>query len=132
MLPKIITFTGLVLSLSACFGTDKSTDIKLGEAVFEKHCTRCHGKAGVGLSKNWRQALPDGSYPPPPLNGTAHTWHHSPRVLLKTIEQGGVKLGGKMPGFKNKLSGREKQAILDYLYALWPPEIQQKYDARFK
>ena len=103
-----------------------------GQQLFDSHCATCHGKAGQGLATDWRQRLPDGSFPPPPLNGTAHTWHHSPAVLLRTIDEGGVALGGKMPGFKHKLSGLEKQAILDYIYSLWPKELKQKYDQHFQ
>ena len=71
-------------------------------------------------------------FPPPPLNGTAHTWHHSPESLMNTIDNGGVKLGGWMPAFKDQLNTTEKQAVLDYIYDLWPEEIQQKYNSRFK
>ncbi|KAA0453842.1 MAG: cytochrome c [Candidatus Thioglobus sp.] len=122
-----------VLFLSACFdGEEAPKTVELGESVFAKNCASCHGKAAVGLSKNWKQTLPNGKYPAPPLNGSAHTWHHSPKTLLSSIDNGGVKLGGWMPGFKGKLSAAEKQAILDYLHSLWPKDIQQKYDARFK
>jgi len=73
-----------------------------------------------------------GAYPAPPLNGSAHSWHHSRATLLASINEGGIKLGGTMPGFKNKLTDDEKKALLDYMYSLWPKTIQQKYDARFK
>ena len=124
----------ITLFLSACNNAQETTaqnNITLGKTTFDKNCVVCHGKAGVGLTKNWKKPQ-NGIYPPPPLNGTAHTWHHSPAILLKTINQGGVKLGGVMPGFKDKLNQSEKQALLDYLYSLWPKDIQQKYDKRFK
>jgi mono/diheme cytochrome c family protein len=41
-------------------------------------------------------------------------------------------MGGQMPAFENLLSKKEKQALIDYLYSLWPKEIQEKYDERFK
>ena len=37
-----------------------------------------------------------------------------------------------MPAFAKRLSKDEKQAVLDYIYSLWPKEIQEKYDERFK
>ena len=118
--------------LSGCFGTGKTDSVALGEATFSKHCVSCHGEAAQGLTQDWKQRLPNGKFPAPPLNGSAHAWHHSPKTLLRTINEGGVKLGGWMPGFKDQLSEREKQALIDYIYSLWPESIQQRYDKQFK
>ena len=41
-------------------------------------------------------------------------------------------MGGMMPGFEQRLSEEEKLALIDYIYSLWPSEIQSKYDKRFK
>ena len=41
-------------------------------------------------------------------------------------------MGGQMPGFEGRLNEEEKQALIDYIYSLWPSEIQSKYDERFK
>ena len=51
---------------------------------------------------------------------------------MTTINDGGAKLGGWMPSFKDQLNEAEKQGLLDYIHSLWPNEIQQKYDSRFK
>ena len=120
--------------LSGCFDNDdaQAKEVVVGKSVFDENCLVCHGKAAVGLTKDWKKTLPNGKYPAPPLNGTAHTCHHSPKILLNIINAGGAKLGGWMPGFKNQLSEEEKQAVLDYLYSLWSKDIQQKYNARFK
>jgi mono/diheme cytochrome c family protein len=50
--------------------------VKRGAAVFAQNCAECHG-ANADATPNWRETTPDGKYPPPPLNGTAHAWHHS-------------------------------------------------------
>lgn len=123
-----------MLFLSSCFDSAdaQAKKVALGKSVFDKNCIVCHGKAASGLTKNWKQTLPNGKYPAPPLNGSAHTWHHSSKLLLSVINNGGAKLGGWMPPFKDKLNNEEKQAILEYLYSLWPKNIQQKYDSRFK
>lgn len=122
------------LTLTGCFSDDdgksSTNNVELGKTTFDKNCVVCHGRAAKGLVADWKKPI-NGKYPAPPLDGTAHGWHHSPKLLLSTINDGGVKLGGTMPGFKDKLSEAEKQAILDYLYSLWSPEIQQKYSARF-
>lgn len=129
---KIIILLFSALLLISCFDDAQTQEIALGKRVFDVNCSNCHGKSGVGLTKNWKQSLPNGKYPAPPLNGSAHSWHHSPKLLLNTINQGGAKLGGWMPAFGDKLTSKEKQALLDYLHSLWPKNIQQKYDARFK
>ena len=130
---KILLLSGALL-LSSCFdgGDAQAQDVALGKSVFEKNCVTCHGKEAAGTVKNWKKTLPNGKYPAPPLNGSAHAWHHSPKLLLSTLNEGGAKFGGWMPPFKNQLSAKEKQAVLDYLHSLWPADIQQKYDARFK
>ncbi len=139
---KILIILMSSLLLAGCFDSGaqegneetKRADASnsLGEEVFEKNCISCHGKEAQGLTKDWKKRDENGKYPAPPLNGTAHAWHHSPKVLMTTIDNGGVKLGGWMPGFKDRLSKDEKQAVVDYIYGLWPAELQEKYDARFK
>ncbi|MDC9715409.1 MAG: cytochrome c [Gammaproteobacteria bacterium] len=123
----------MFIFLTGCFDSNAQTadSVALGKATFDKNCVTCHGKSAQGLVTNWKTPI-NGKYPAPPLNGSAHAWHHSPKLLLKTINEGGVKLGGSMPGFKNTLSTDEKQALLDYLYSLWPKNIQQRYDSRFE
>jgi mono/diheme cytochrome c family protein len=123
--------------LTGCFdnGDAKAqmTDsVALGATTFKQNCISCHGKEGQGLVKDWKKTQANGKYPAPPINGTAHAWHHSPKALLTTIDNGGVILGGWMPGFKDQLNEAEKQGLLDYIHSLWPSELQKKYDARFK
>ena len=127
----------MAIFLTGCFHSDdvnaQATDsVALGEITYNQNCTSCHGKEGQGLVKDWKNPQANGKYPAPPINGTAHAWHHSPKVLLATINNGGIKIGGWMPGFKDKLSEGEKQGLLDYIHGLWPNEIQQKYNTRFK
>lgn len=100
----------------------KVSDVELGKRIYEKNCRSCHGSAGKG-SANWKQRLPDGSLPPPPLNGTAHTWHHSLGVLGRIIHNGGKPFGGSMPGFKDKLTEAEKTAVIASVQDLWSDEV---------
>jgi mono/diheme cytochrome c family protein len=125
----------MVIFLVACGNSESGkapNSVALGQTIFTKNCMDCHGNKAQGIAEDWRKPLANGKYPAPPLNGTAHGWHHSPKVLLNSINNGGEKFGGWMPAFKDKLSEKEKLAVLDYLYSLWPKEIQQKYDRRFK
>ncbi|MDB3869295.1 cytochrome c [Candidatus Thioglobus sp.] len=130
---KILTILLSTLLLTSCFSDDAPINsTQLGQVTFEQNCVTCHGKGGEGIVKDWKKRQADGSFPAPPVNGSAHAWHHSPKTLLSTINNGGAKLGGQMPAFKDQLSEEEKQALLDYMYSLWPEDIQIKYSARFK
>jgi len=131
--------TSVTLTLVACSNDDdkKVTEkvegrwytllqITDGKKVFSNNCAACHGSEGQGLTENWKKSLPDGSYPPPPVNGTAHAWHHSKEQLLRTINTGGIPIGGAMPAFKDKLTEKEKEAVMAYFMSLWTDRI---YDA---
>jgi len=131
-----IFIIAIIALLSGCSSGEKEKtselNVALGENVFNQNCVSCHGSKGRGLAKDWKVKDENGNYPAPPLNGTAHTWHHSPSQLLYTINKGGGEMGGQMPGFEERLSEEEKLALLNYIYSLWPSEIQTKYDKRFK
>ncbi|HEY9018125.1 cytochrome c [Thiomicrospira sp.] len=104
-----------------------SEDVRVGQKVFLQNCAVCHGNQAQGLVKDWKQTLADGSYPAPPLNGTAHAWHHPLKILLRTTQNGGVPLGGKMPGFKGKLSQSEQLAAIAYFQSFWPDKVYQAW-----
>ena len=99
------------------------SQLNVGQKVFDSNCMVCHGDKGQGLADDWKQPLADGSYPPPPLNGTAHTWHHPVSQLIRTINSGGIPLGGKMPAFESKLTDQEKMAVVAYFQSWWSDEI---------
>ena len=100
-----------------------SNQVSAGDAVFKSQCSVCHGDEAQGLTANWRQKLDDGSFPPPPLNGTAHAWHHPLSVLSQVINEGGIPLGGKMPAFAEVLTEDEKLAAIAYFQNFWDDEI---------
>jgi mono/diheme cytochrome c family protein len=99
----------------------------VGKTVFASNCAQCHGNAGQGLVDDWKTPNPDGTFPPPPLNGTAHSWHHSTEVLLETINNGGIPIGGNMPAFKEVLSDEEKLAAIAFFQNLWDDETYAKW-----
>ena len=106
-LNKLLLLSTLIL-LVGCSPEEKNKNsnsmASLGESVYEKNCIGCHGPNGQGLAEDWKVKDANGNYPPPPLNGTAHTWHHSPEQLLYTINKGGTEMGGQMPAFEKRLS----------------------------
>lgn len=98
------------------------SQVDSGRSVFKANCAACHGENGQS-TENWRQRMEDGSYPPPPLNGTAHTWHHALAQLKRTIDGGGILVGGKMPPFKDQLSEDDKDAVIAFIQSQWSDEI---------
>ncbi len=102
-----------------------SETLVLGKNLYQQHCASCHGANAAG-AVNWRQRDAHGKFPPPPLNGTGHTWHHPTAILKELILDGTAKTGGNMPAWRGKLSEQEVEAILSWLQTLWP---QQSYDA---
>ena len=100
-----------------------SVQVERGAPLFRQNCAACHGNEAQGLSEDWKQPLPDGNYPPPPLNGSAHAWHHPLRVLQRTIQHGGAPVGGQMPAFGQKLTEEEQLAIIAWFQEKWSDEI---------
>lgn len=101
--------------------------VAAGASVFQANCAECHGESAQGLVNDWRQTLADGSFPPPPLNGTAHAWHHPRSVLLQVIDNGGAEFGGKMPGFATVLDADEKLAVIAFFQDFWNDEIYSQW-----
>ncbi len=104
----------------------RQSQVDAGKVVYEQHCQSCHNPGARGTFQ-WKKPLEDGSYPPPPLNGSAHAWHHPLPALLSTIENGGVAFGGKMPPFKEVLSRDDQLTVIAYFQHFWSDEIYQQW-----
>ncbi len=100
-----------------------------GDDLFRTHCAECH-KADASGTPDWKTPEANGKYPPPPLNGTAHTWHHPLSVLRRSVRIGGVPLGGTMPGFADKLTAEQIDDILAWVQTRWPDEIYRIWHER--
>lgn len=101
--------------------------VSRGEAVYNAHCVLCHGPRGAGLPGDWRKTGPDGKYPPPPLDDSAHAWHHPTQVLRRVIRKGSPPGMGNMPAWEGKLSEREIDDVVVYIKSLWSDEIYARW-----
>ena len=93
-----------------------------GYPLYQANCAVCH-KPDASGTENWQQQDANGNLPPPPLNGTAHAWHHPLPILRRTVYFGGMPVGGVMPGFGDKLSKDDIDAILAWVQSHWSDEI---------
>jgi mono/diheme cytochrome c family protein len=104
------------------------SQVALGAALFSSNCAACHGDEAEGSAGDWKQRLDDGSFPPPPLNGSAHAWHHPISMLLQVINEGGASFGGMMPGFSDTLEDDDKLAVIAYFQSYWTDEVYYRWE----
>ena len=102
-----------------------------GKMIFQQNCASCHGQNAESIP-NWKQTDANGNYPPPPLNGSAHAWHHDLPLLQRTVREGGQKLGGLMPPFEKILNSRQIDSAIAYFQSKWADDIYSKWAGRFK
>lgn len=138
---KIFATLVVGLGLAGCDGTPLTGQAETGEvvverkldpvqvtrgkAIYEKHCLECHGVGGRGQPGDWRIRDADGHFPPPPLDDSAHAWHHPTAVLLEVIREGSPQGQGKMAAWKDTLSEAEMQDVVTYIKSLWSDEVYQ-------
>lgn len=108
-----------------------SEQLASGRQVFAENCAVCHGRTAASTPR-WKQLDASGNYPPPPLNGSAHAWHHSLSILAMTIANGGRPVGGMMPAFKDRLSEAQISAVIASFQDYWPDEIYDVWLQREK
>jgi mono/diheme cytochrome c family protein len=111
-------------------GIQRSNNLALinqGWHLYEKHCAHCHGPHAEGDTL-WRKPGVDGYYPPPPLDGSGHSWHHPRSVLHNIIKHGspvderGLPLG-KMPAWGQVLNDQEIEVLIVWFQSLWPDPV---------
>lgn len=128
-------FVGQQAAAQTTDGYDRSkfdpVQVRQGRQLYLRSCTVCHGINAEG-SPDWRQADAQGRYPAPPLNGSGHAWHHPMSVLMDTIRHGTLRLGGRMPPWKDRLSDEQIRAIILWLQTQWPDELYEAWVRRDK
>jgi len=96
--------------------------VRRGAALFARHCARCHGDGAQGAS-NWRHRGPAGMFPPPPLNGSGHAWHHPKSALHAVIKSGSPPGQGTMPAWQGRLTDAQIDDIIAWFQSLWPEPV---------
>jgi len=103
--------------------------VAAGASLYRENCASCHKENAEGTPE-WQQRDADGKLPPPPLNGSAHAWHHPLEVLRTVVKRGGAPVGGSMPPFKDKLDEAQIDAILAWVQSHWPEKIYKVWHER--
>ncbi len=144
---KLLLLSATVYVLAGCWNTDSSINYSIepkpetgrwytaqmvdnGKATFAIRCAICHGR-NAEATPNWKQTDANGNYPPPPLNGSAHAWHHDIDTLATVIKEGGRPLGGVMPAFGGQLSDKQVLEVIASFQSYWPDETYEKWLGMF-
>lgn len=96
-----------------------SEQVARGAGLFQQNCAECH-KVDASGSPDWKKTNAQGKLPPPPLDGSAHAWHHPLPMLQQIVRNGGIPMGGSMPAFKGKLDEQQINDILAWVQSHWP------------
>jgi len=136
MKKKILMLVGLLLIVGQSFATEterwySDDQVAQGEKLFRQNCAACHGQ-NAEATPDWKKTDANGNYPAPPLNGTAHAWHHDLELLRRTVREGGAKIGGQMPAFEGILGAEEIDSVIAFFQSKWPDDIFQRWAGRFE
>ncbi len=112
----------------------EANDLETGKRLYGELCAGCHGENAEGQDPKRRAGGLDENRVPiaPALNGTAHTWHHSPKLLFKYIDTGSIIKNSPMPAFGNQLNRQEILSIISYFQSLWSEKRRSWYLEKYK
>ena len=83
------------------------------ERLYVANCQVCHG------TRSGERGVVDA----PLHNEAGHTWHHPDAQLTDWVLNG--KITGAMPGFGERLSEAEVNAVLSFIKTWWTPEQRE-------
>lgn len=112
---------------------DDAALLAIGQRVYTAHCAACHGAQGEG-QPNWRERGPDDLLPAPPHDASGHTWHHADAQLFAIVKHGMARViqqpdyRSTMPIYEGRLSDEEIVAVLSWIKAQWPADVQRHHD----
>jgi mono/diheme cytochrome c family protein len=95
-----------------------------GAGLYQEHCAQCHGPDAQG-HPDWQNPEVAAA---PPLNGTGNEWKRSRAELVAVIRNGLTRNKEPvMPGWGNRLSDSDIDALITWFQALWPNEVYDKW-----
>ena len=89
-----------------------------GKKLYETNCQECHGVRAVGERPDDMYAKDEFGYVAPPLDDSAHGWHHTDRDLVERIMTGSPR-NERMVAFKETLTREQAAKIVAYIKSLW-------------
>lgn len=97
--------------------------ISKGEALYQKYCVSCHGEKGVGENPLNIYATDEYGVIAPPLDESAHAWHHTDEALVEVILEGSSR-NPRMKSWKDVLTEEDARDLVGYIKSLWSPRIK--------
>ena len=102
--------------------------VRGGGALYAQNCASCHGD-NAQARFGWRKQGADGLFPPPPLDGSAHAWHHPLQALGAQIKFGAPGGRGNMPAFDTVLSDEQILDVIAWFQDRWPDKTYATWAA---
>ncbi len=99
-------------------GAGRKAAIARGEALYRDTCQACHGVRAVGERPDDMYARDEFGFVAPPLDNSAHGWHHSDSDLVATILNGSPR-NERMRGWKDEMTEAQARDIVAYIKSLW-------------
>ena len=122
--PALFFAGALLYSLYlAAMSVIDSYGARQGAALYQAHCTACHGNAldgqtgwqfGSFAAQGWRA---------PPLTAAGHAWMHDDKALFQHVKNGAS--GSPMPGFGEKLSDNQIWQVFAFVKSSWPESVRR-------
>ncbi len=97
--------------------------ISKGETLYQKYCVSCHGERGVGENPRDIYATDEYGVIAPPLDDSAHAWHHTDEALVYIILEGSSR-NPRMKSWKDVLTDADARDLVGYIKSLWSPRIK--------
>ena len=89
-----------------------------GRRIYRDSCQDCHGVDGVGERPDDIYAEDEYGYVAPPMDDSAHAWHHSDRNLVEVILAGSPR-NQRMIAWRDVLALEEVESVVAYIKSLW-------------
>jgi len=91
--------------------------IAKGRGLYNANCAKCHGIKGIGVRDE------SGNLLAPPLDESAHAWHHTDEALIEIILNGSPR-NPKMIPWRAMFARDDVVAIVEYIKSLWSERIR--------